>query len=285
MQKNETVEPEQGRTVDISGQRTHLLEDGPPSTSSVLLLHGCGSLAQEVIAPFRNVGLRIIAPDRPGYGFSSPLQDDERGPLGQSRWLEQLIAGLELQPVVIAAHSIASASALLLRQRRPDLVKSLFLISPFCRPTPEKAMPLLRLSVMPYIGPLVHRHVVWRFAKFLGARAMKSAHRPNPVPVDLVSFPYHHAASEQALRTIADELLSFNADMSTAETCYDGTTYILHGAADSVAEPCWHLPWLRQRVPNSKLTLLQRVGHTPHHAASQIARSLLLQASDRGGQL
>jgi pimeloyl-ACP methyl ester carboxylesterase len=105
MRKMAIIEPEHGRIVEINGHRTHLLEDGPPNSANVLLLQGCGSLAQEVIAPFRNIGLRIIAPDRPGYGFTHPLQENERGPLGQSRWLERLIAGMELQPVIIAAHS------------------------------------------------------------------------------------------------------------------------------------------------------------------------------------
>jgi hypothetical protein len=108
---------------------------------------------------------------------------------------------------------------------------------------------------------------------------MKAAHRPHPVPPDLVSFPYHHAASEQALRTMADELLAFNADMNAAVTWKHGPTYILHGEADTIAEPHWHLPWLRQQVPYAKLTLLQGIGHTPHHRAYGVARSLLLETS------
>lgn len=117
----------------VNGRNVHLLNVGDDAYPPVVLLHGCGSLAQEVLAPFRKTGLHIVAPDRPGYGLSDPLPQRLRGPLAQSLWLEDFVDALGFSSLTIAGHSIGCAPAILLARRRPDLVKSLVLIAPFCR--------------------------------------------------------------------------------------------------------------------------------------------------------
>ena len=263
----------------VNGRKVHLLKVGDDACPPIALLHGCGSLGQEVLAPFRNAGLHIVAPDRPGYGFSDPLPQGQRGPLAQSIWLEELADALGLGSLTIAGHSIGCAPAILLSQRRPELVRSLVLIAPFCRPTPEQAILLLRLAVAPGIGGVFSQQVLYRFADYFGGRVMRKAHHPNPVPDTLADFPYRHAASPHSLRMMADELLGFNADMADVGTeqvtC---VTDIIYGKDDAVLDPHWHLDWLIKRVPQARIRLLKGVGHNPHHAASTIVRSVLQDA-------
>jgi pimeloyl-ACP methyl ester carboxylesterase len=277
------IKPRFGRYISVQGRRAHLLDVGPQRQQAILLLHGCGSLAQEVIAPFEGRGLHIIALDRPGYGFSEPLPVGERGPVQQSKWLEKVFERLQLRRATLAAHSIACAPALLLAQRRPDLVRSLVLIAPFCRPTREKAMILLRMAVAPYIGPIFSRQVIGRFATFFGEMAMSAAHRPNGVPEYFSRFPYHHVATSQTFTTMADELLAFNIDMSaTSFSACPCPTYVVSGDADSVAEPGWHLEWLLERIPHAEVRKLKGIGHTPHHAAPWLV-SAVLRVAYRSG--
>ncbi|MFP3547015.1 alpha/beta hydrolase [Rhizobium sp. SIMBA_035] len=268
--------PVRGCDINVGGRKVHVLEEGKKAAASVVLLHGCGSLAQEVLAPFSATGLHIVAPDRPGYGFSEPLSPGQRGPLAQSVWLEQLIEVLHLQDVTLAGHSIGCAPLLLLANRRPDLAKALFLIAPFCRPTPQQTMLLLRLAVAPGVGPLFARHVVQRFASYFGRRAMRAAHHPNPIPEHLLDFPYPHAANHQTLRTMADELWGFNADMQRVpELKISCPIQVICGDADAVVDPDGHLDWLAKRVPQIELRWLHGIGHNPHHAAPEIASSML----------
>ena len=65
---------ERGRFLYPAGLRTHVLDSGKRGTPA-LLLHGLGSLAQEILTPLRlhAPGRTFVAPDRPGYGFSEPL--------------------------------------------------------------------------------------------------------------------------------------------------------------------------------------------------------------------
>ncbi|MBY2989070.1 alpha/beta fold hydrolase [Rhizobium leguminosarum] len=263
----------------VNGRNVHLLNVGDDAYPPVVLLHGCGSLAQEVLAPFRKTGLHIVAPDRPGYGLSDPLPQRLRGPLAQSLWLEDFVDALGFSSLTIAGHSIGCAPAILLARRRPDLVKSLVLIAPFCRPTPEQAMLLLRLAIAPWIGGMFSQHLLYRFADYFGERVMRKAHHPNPVPDTLADFPYRHAASPQSLRMMADELLQFNADMAAVgDEPIPCVTHIIYGMEDAVLDPHWHLDWLVHRVPQARIRLLQGVGHNPHHAASAVVRSALQDA-------
>lgn len=61
-----------GITIHVADQDVHILDGGNSHGIPVVLLHGCGSLAQEILLPFDNSDFRIIAPDRPGYGLSTP---------------------------------------------------------------------------------------------------------------------------------------------------------------------------------------------------------------------
>ncbi|MBY5464080.1 alpha/beta fold hydrolase (plasmid) [Rhizobium leguminosarum] len=116
-----SVQPTFGITIHVADQDVHILGGGNSHGIPVVLLHGCGSLAQEILLPFDNSDIRIIAPDRPGYGLSTPAAPAERGPEGQPFWLERLLTSLDLSEVRIVAHSIGSAAALHLAARRPEV--------------------------------------------------------------------------------------------------------------------------------------------------------------------
>ncbi|MFB6152239.1 MAG: alpha/beta fold hydrolase [Haloarculaceae archaeon] len=68
----------QTRTVSVDGRTVAYAEYGDPDGTPVLFFHGTpgsrvlGALYDE---PARDRGVRVIAPDRPGYGRSSPWPD------------------------------------------------------------------------------------------------------------------------------------------------------------------------------------------------------------------
>jgi pimeloyl-ACP methyl ester carboxylesterase len=131
------------------------------SDPAVVLLHGNGSIAEEVLRALpASPGLRRIAPDRPGYGYSAPLPDRLRGPLGQAAWLEAFLNCIGIRRTLIVAHSLAAGTAFCFAGRRPEQLSRLILFAPFCRPTPHRWIPGLRLAVAPLIGGLIRRKVV-----------------------------------------------------------------------------------------------------------------------------
>jgi pimeloyl-ACP methyl ester carboxylesterase len=88
-----------------------------------------------------------IAPDLPGFGFSPPPPDGDYSLSARVRAVAELIDQQGTWPVHLIGNSLGGAIATRLAARRPDLVRTLTLISP--------AMPDLRLRRMPLQVSLV----------------------------------------------------------------------------------------------------------------------------------
>lgn len=166
----------------IGRRRVHLLESG--AGAPLLLLHGLGGLAQEMMVALGSLadGYRLIAPDRPGYGFSDPLPADWMGPWGQAVWLAQLVDRAIGRDTVVVAHSLAAGPALCLALGWPDRVAGLVLVAPFCRPTPEKRMLWLRAATAPVLGTPLRSLVVPWLAPMVGGRRLTAVFAPDPLP-------------------------------------------------------------------------------------------------------
>jgi 3-oxoadipate enol-lactonase len=95
--------------------------EGPP----LLLVHGFGGAAWNFseLAPLLP-GKRLILPDLPGHGGSSPLPAPTLA--GFADMLAQLLDG----PVDVLGHSLGGVVALRLAERHPSLVRRLVLAAP-----------------------------------------------------------------------------------------------------------------------------------------------------------
>jgi pimeloyl-ACP methyl ester carboxylesterase len=270
------VFPQVGKIIETGREQIHMLESGSTGENPVVLLHGCGSIAAEVMMPFAGSGLHVIAPDRPGYGFSPALPAGERGPLGQSFWLERFLEALDLERVVLSAHSIGCAAALHLAVRRPDLVKGLLLISPCCRPVPFKPFIVLRSALAPFVGPVIRQHVIARWSSYFLERGLRASSYPNPVAAELFTLPPMHVVNAASIATMAEELWAFNGDMQPlGRLPADLPVSVLFGREDRIIDPVWHLDWLHERHPAVRVELLDGVGHMPHHVAPDLAVTML----------
>jgi pimeloyl-ACP methyl ester carboxylesterase len=282
MTYKQAASPRAGEIFTFGSHQVHILECGDKRGSDVVMLHGCGSVAEEVVLPFEDSGFRIIAPDRPGYGFSSQLAQGTRGPIGQAVWLESLFDSMGLSRVLLVAHSLGSAAALHLAIRRPDLVRGIMLISPCCRPVPFKPFIVLRTAVAPLVGDVMRRHVIARWPDFFLDKGLRSSSFPNPLPLHLSDLPAGHVVSPMAIQTMADELRAFNRDMKDLpDLPPDIPLSVLFGAQDRVIQAPWHIEFLRRRHPSPRVELLPGVGHLPHHVAPELAVQMLRDLAEQ----
>jgi len=112
------------------------LPDLPPA----LYVHGLGGSSLNW-TDFMHAMQPLVdgwAVDVGGFGYSPPPRDGDMSPSGHARSLVDLIAHLDIAPVHLFGNSMGGAVALQLAARRPDLVRSLTLISP--------ALPSLNLT-------------------------------------------------------------------------------------------------------------------------------------------
>jgi magnesium chelatase accessory protein len=111
------------RVKTARGARIRWFErgDGPP----LLLIHGFGGAAWNwtEVAPLL-AGRRVLIPDLPGHGASSPL------PAPSLAAFADVVAGLADEPVGVVGHSLGGVVALRLAERRPELVRGLVLAAP-----------------------------------------------------------------------------------------------------------------------------------------------------------
>jgi pimeloyl-ACP methyl ester carboxylesterase len=267
--------PKIGTKIDVNGQVVHFHLAGDGAGPVLVLLHGFGSLGEEILPAFatRVAGYQVLSLDRPGYGFSDPLPAGSEGADRQADWLAAVLSALGLGPVILIAHSLAAGPALWFASRYPERLTGVLLLSPFCRPTPHAALPLLRAAITPVIGGFLRELVAPLAAHLVGPGMLERAIRPNKVPEYLSEFPFAHAAQPNAIRSMAAELLAFNEAMGQAEGLLRESrapVAVVHGALDTIAEPAWHLPWLAGLMPDARVDVIDSVGHAPHHACPDV---------------
>jgi pimeloyl-ACP methyl ester carboxylesterase len=178
----------QSRYLDVGGRRVHVLEKG--AGSPVVLLHGTGINAAFFLPLLNRLeGIRAIVPDRPGQGFSDPI-DLPRDRYFESaiEWVDRFLDALELNVVVLLGHSAGGVWALRYALAHPDRVKRLVLIGPPMLPKTRCPLPY-RLIATPGLGEVLPRLVppgpksVLQFASFMGEGGTISDH---PDLIDLI---------------------------------------------------------------------------------------------------
>src|SRR4029450_7331475 len=168
--KAEREHPPTERFVTVDGVRLHYIESGkgPP----VLLLHGNVVTAED----FQTSGVldllaarhRVIAFDRPGFGYRDRPHGSAWGARAPARLLRDALVILGVNRPVVLGHSWGAAVALALALNHPDAVRGLVLLSGYYYPTVRvdallsspAAIPivgdLLRYSTSPLLGRLMH---------------------------------------------------------------------------------------------------------------------------------
>lgn len=131
--------PVRERAIEVLGSDTHYWDYGPEDASTtVVVVHGYRGEhhgLEPVIAHVR--GLRVISPDLPGFGDSSPLPGRTHDIDAYSQWLAAFVTALGLAgSAVILGHSfgsIVASAAVAGGLRTPRLI----LVNPIAAPALE----------------------------------------------------------------------------------------------------------------------------------------------------
>ncbi|MGH8530024.1 MAG: alpha/beta fold hydrolase [Nevskiales bacterium] len=167
------------------GRQLAWAEFGDRGGRPLLALHGTpGGRIQSALmdAAARQAGVRVIAPDRPGFGDSDPKPD-----LSFSSYVDdvrQLLAHLGLKRVAVCGISDGGGYALACARWLPDLVSKVVLVSAMA-PAPRAARK----------GTLLQLRVVWFLV----------AHLPR-LAVALMRRTYFNDPSDAALQRMLAQL-------------------------------------------------------------------------------
>lgn len=274
--------PPTGRFLDIDGVRLHYLEKGEGSV--VVLLHGNGMQAGDFVAS----GLfdllarrhRVIAFDRPGFGYSTRPTGRVWTPSAQAAVLRAAFDELDIDEAVVVGHSLGASVATALAIDSPEAVRGLVLLSGYFYPTPRLET-LFGLQALPGIGSVLNRSVMPLAARLLSRLTTRRMFSPHAVP------PKFEALVPRGMRARPSQITAAASDGSLmVPTAFRmrrhyweilQPTTIFTGDADRVVDPGRQSLRLHREIAHSDLRILPRVGHMIHYAAARKIAAVVAQ--------
>lgn len=276
-----------GRFVQVDGVRLHYLERG--QGRPVVLLHGNGVMATD----FSGSGLldalaeryRVIAFDRPGFGYSQRPWSRVCTPGVQAGWLGDALALLNIDRPVVVGHSWGTLVALALAISQPHRLHGLLLVSGYYYPTPQLDAVWQSPPAIPLLGDVMRYTVSPLLARLITPIMVRKMFAPQPVPdafwnhvpLELMLRPWQlrAAAGDAALMVPAAAALSRHYGE------IDLPVTIVAGSEDRVANPSRQSARLHRDLPRSTLLVMRGTGHMPHYAAPERLASAVDDLFDR----
>jgi pimeloyl-ACP methyl ester carboxylesterase len=273
----ERKNPPSGRFLTADGTRLHYLDTGGPGPA-VLWLHGNGTMARDLeisgIMGALASEYRVLAFDRPGFGYSTRPRNRSWTPAEQADLIFAALRQKGIADTIILAHSWGNLIALELALRQPEFVKGLLLVGGFYFPVPRADVPVLALPAIPVVGDVMRYTISPLIARAIIPRAIRKMFEPQPVDNRFAQqFPIGLALRPVTLRAGAEETAMMIPAAAALEKHYAQIrqpTVILAGSADQIVDVQKQSVRLHEAIPHSELIVQQDEGHMVHYHASHV---------------
>src|SRR5215470_18274148 len=271
-----------GQYITVDGTRLHYIDHG--TGTPVVLLHGNGSMVGDFISSGiveqLGPGYRVVAFDRPGFGYSERPSTQKWGPVEQAKLLLRAWRLLDIERPVVVGHSWGTLVALAAALEAEHKVAGLVLLSGYYYPTPAVRMDPRSpstLSVLPGMLRDALLPIAWRLA---APGAVERIFAPCPVPERFRrSYSLPDALRPSQMRTVHEEaamLPEVTVRLSQLYKDVDVPIRLLAGSEDGIVDTNAHSARLHRELAHSTLKLIPRCGHMVHHAApKEVARAIV----------
>lgn len=278
--------PPTGQFLSVDGLQVHLQVAG--TGPDLVMIHGAnGNLREFTFALMERLSdrYRVIALDRPGLGYSDPLPDHDASVAGQAHILRQAVAQIGVENPVVLGQSYGGTVALAWALQAPPA--ALVLVSSPSLPWPGEldiwyrvtASTVGRATLLPLASALVTHGFV--------RRAVEGVFAPQPAPEGYAD----HLGIDLILRkgSMATNAAQINALRPQVEAMQDDyarltlPVELVHGDADTIVPLDIHSRPLTEILPNAHLTVLEGVGHMPHHTHPDAVIAAIDRAAARAG--
>ncbi|MBS2533620.1 alpha/beta hydrolase [Catenulispora sp. NF23] len=256
--------------MSVGDHELSVAEDG--TGPAVMLLHGIGGTSavyRGQAAALAAAGARVIRPDFAGAG---------RSPLGRSRITVdshaadaiEILAGLDVDRVLLVGHSMGGLVARAIAATRPDLVSGLVLLGAVSPPTPPAAQAIRnRAGRIREMGSAVVADEILDVSVSAETRRLRPEITAFIRQLICGQDPAGYAANNEALAEATDP----------GEVSTDLPMTLVAGEQDTLSPP-----ELSVRIAagheNRKVVVIPGIGHwIPLEASSQVA-ALLISSLD-----
>jgi pimeloyl-ACP methyl ester carboxylesterase len=281
--------PPTGRLIDVPGGRIHAETRG--RGPDVVLIHGASGNLRDFTFAFADrlagMGFRVTAFDRPGLGHSDSRGEGGISPFDQASALRAAARDLGITRPVLVGHSYGGAVAMAWALQHPSEVAAVVSLAGATMPWPGELGPWYRISGSGF-GQAALLPLISAFAPASRAdSAIAGIFAPDPVPD---GYAQHIGAGltlrTESLRANTLQVSRLKPFVTTMATGYPRLTLpveIVHGTADRIVGIDIHARPMAQVLPNARLTVLEGVGHMPHHARPEDSAAAVLRAANRAG--
>ncbi len=264
--------------VAVDGVRIHYQEFGEPTARPILLIHGYTASAyvwREAAPRLADAGFRVIAVDMPGSGYSDKPRWFDYSITGQARYMARLLDRLGIGRAVVVGSSYGGAVASVLALDYAERVERLVLVSSVCNDD-LLAHPVLRLASVPLLGEVItpffadsvwlHRH------RMRGNFARANLHLASRERVDAIRRPLLAADGHHSLLATSRSWSACRIEQDAHLIAQP--TLLIWGEEDAVV-PVTEGCKLRERIPDSRLVVINDCGHLPHEERSEMFAELV----------
>jgi len=287
--KAERDNPPAGRFIEVDGVRLHYFEQGEGPT--LLLLHGTVVTADD----FRASGLmerlsqsyRVIAIDRPGFGYSDRPRATSWTPQAQARLMLLALRQLGADQALVLGHSWGTMVALEMALQAPDTITGLLLLSGYYYPSMRLDVPVAAMPAIPVLGDLMRFTVSPLLGRLAWPLAAKGMFSPGEVTDSFRREDPWMLLRPGQVRATAEEAALMVGAAAALEKRYGELRMpisLMAGAGDRVIDPESHTARLHKDVPQSELTLLPGLGHMMQHQAQDQIVEAVNDLAERAGQ-
>jgi len=281
--------PPEGKFVEVDGVRLHYLERG--SGPTLVLLHGNGVYSRD----FQISGLleqaaehyRVIAFDRPGFGYSERPRSTVWTPDRQAALLHKALARLGVESAIVLGHSWGSMVALAMGLQQPDVVRGLVLVSGYYYPSVRLDVATLTQPAVPLVGDVLRYTVSPLISRALWPGMTKRVFAPKPVDRRFDAFPIWMALRPGQLRAAAAEtamMIPSAALLAKRHAELKVPAVILAGTQDRIVDAGHNSQRLSERLALGQLELMPGVGHMPHYAHPDKVMAAVEQIATQAGE-
>lgn len=276
--------PPSGRFVTVGGTMLHYLDRGAGPV--VVLLHGNGAMVQDWQASGMidrlAVSHRVIAFDRPGYGYSERPSGRACGAAQQAELFAEAARQLGLHRPTVVGHSWGSLPALAWALNRPEEVGALVLASGYYFPQPRLDASALAPAALPGVATLLANSWLPIQARLTAKLVEKLIFSPDAVAERFrQGFPLDMAVRPGQLRASLWEGADMLSEARSLEPRYPDLavpTTLIWGEGDRLVDPLHHSVPMASAFATDRLAL-PGVGHMVHYSATARVAAAIARAA------
>lgn len=272
--------PKSVDSVELLGSDTWYWSYGPTDAAvTMLFMHGYRGDhhgLEPVIAQLR--GVRVIAPDLPGFGASTPMTDAAHDIAGYARWLGALVDALGLGEAVVLGHSFGSIVVSHAVAEGTIAPPRVVLVNPIAalpagglKGAGTKAL----IGAHSFAARFGDRAGSWLIGNPAVVRAMSQGMVVTKDPALRRWIHEEHARYFSDFADMPTVLEAFRASVSEVVAPVDVPT-LLVGAEQDQISPAVAVRAFAERMPASSLVMIDGVGHLIHYEKPREAAAAIV---------